>query len=164
MEYDYGIWGLVIFNSLFFGLCSPSPISTVTSGLHCLLFMGKGLALVICQIGNLMMMGGLTLVAMGWIKIYRSRDALVTSGIYSYLRHPQYTGLLLFTIGLLIQWPTLVGLLMFPILCLIYVRLAKAEEGDVEKEFGEAYTVFKNSTPAFIPFIKRPILKSANGM
>ena len=41
--------------------------------------------------------------------------------------------------GFLLQWPTLLTLLMFPILVVTYVRLARREEREVRAEFGAAY-------------------------
>jgi protein-S-isoprenylcysteine O-methyltransferase Ste14 len=45
-------------------------------------------------IGAWMALGGMLLVFWGWIKIHNSKG-LVTSGIYKYIRHPQYTGIFL---------------------------------------------------------------------
>ena len=39
-------------------------------------------------------------------------------------------------VGFLLQWPTLATLVMFPILLVVYRRLATREEGDVRAEFG----------------------------
>ena len=41
--------------------------------------------------------------------------------------------------GFLLQWPTLLTLAMFPVLVVMYVRLAISEERDSEKAFGEAW-------------------------
>jgi hypothetical protein len=42
-------------------------------------------------------------------------------------------------LAFLLQWPTLVTLILFPILVMVYARLAKREEEEVEAQFGEAY-------------------------
>jgi hypothetical protein len=57
----------------------------------------------------------------------------------SYVRHPQYVGFILIMLGFLAQWSTLLTLLMFPILVVMYVRLARQEEQEVRGEFGEEY-------------------------
>ena len=54
-------------------------------------------------------------------------------------------------IGFLLQWPTLVTLIMSPILAFVYVRLAHREEHEVEAEFGDAYTRYASLTPGFVP-------------
>ena len=53
--------------------------------------------------------------------------------------------------GFLLQWPTLLTLVMFPILVAMYVRLARREEQEVLSTFGDAYRTYAERTPAFIP-------------
>jgi protein-S-isoprenylcysteine O-methyltransferase Ste14 len=53
--------------------------------------------------------------------------------------------------GFLLQWPTLLTLAMFPILTVMYRRLATHEEQEVEAEFGDAYRTYAASVPRFIP-------------
>ena len=55
--------------------------------------------------------------------------------------------------GFLVQWPTLVTLVMFPILVTMYVLLAKREEHEAEAEFGDEYRRYMERTPAFVPRI-----------
>jgi protein-S-isoprenylcysteine O-methyltransferase Ste14 len=54
-------------------------------------------------------------------------------------------------LGFLLQWPTLVTLVMFPILVTMYVLLAKREEREAEAEFGDEYRRYAARTPAFFP-------------
>jgi protein-S-isoprenylcysteine O-methyltransferase Ste14 len=58
-------------------------------------------------------------------------------------------------LGFLFQWPTLLTLVMFPILVVMYVRLARREEREVLKEFGETYARYAANTPAFFPRLGR---------
>jgi len=78
---------------------------------------------------------------------------LITDGVYTYIRHPQYTGFLLITLGLLVHWATLPLLVMWPILLLQYYRLAKKEEREMQKEFGDKYKEYRKRVPMFIPSI-----------
>ncbi len=94
---------------------------------------------------------GLLLVVAGWRPIYRAKEELVTKGVYHYVRHPQYVGLLLVTLGWLIHWPTIPTLLMWPILVVMYYRLAKQEEKEMDERFGERYLLYKENVPMFIP-------------
>lgn len=95
---------------------------------------------------------GFYIIYQGWMLIFNSKgQKLVTEGVYAYVRHPQYSGLFLITIGLLIQWPSFTSLVMWPILMFSYYKLAMREERDVEKQFGKAYTEYKARVPAFIP-------------
>ena len=76
---------------------------------------------------------------------------LATSGAYDRVRHPQYDGFLLIMTGFLLQWPTLVTALMYPILVIAYRRLAQNEEREVRREFGEAWDTYAAHTPRFLP-------------
>lgn len=102
-------------------------------------------------IGYSVMGLGIVLVTAGWKKIYQAKGGLVTDGIYRYTRHPQYTGIILITIGALIHWPTLLTAIMWPILLLAYYKLARKEEKDAAKKFGEEYKRYKTKTPMFLP-------------
>ena len=97
---------------------------------------------------------GVSLLAVGWATVHRGRGALVTSGIYRYLRHPQYLGLILIVVGFNIQWPTLPTLLMGPVLVVMYVWLARREDADLAAHFGEEYIRYVARTPAFVPWAR----------
>jgi methanethiol S-methyltransferase len=97
--------------------------------------------------------GGFSLLAAAWKVLYAAQvsHTLATSGPYARLRHPQYAGFILIMVGFLIQWPTLITLVMFPILVLMYVRLGRREEREALAEFGDVYATYATGTPAFIP-------------
>ena len=99
--------------------------------------------------------GGFWLIAAGWKLLYEAqrRHALATSGIYSYMRHPQYAGFVLVMFGFLLQWPTILTLAMFPVLVFMYVRLAHSEEREAVAEFGSAYELYRRNVPGFFPRI-----------
>jgi len=95
---------------------------------------------------------GLALIAGGWSQIHRA-GGLVTTGLYRHIRHPQYAGILLFTLGWIVHWPSVVTLILWPILIGAYVSLAKWEEKLALAEFGEAYVQYVGRTRRFIPFV-----------
>lgn len=101
--------------------------------------------------------GGFILISSGWKALYEAqrRHSLVTTGAYSYVRHPQYVGFVLIMFGFLLQWPTLLTLAMFPILVFMYARLARAEERESVAAFGDAYRSYMRDVPAFIPRLRR---------
>ena len=76
---------------------------------------------------------------------------LATAGPYARIRHPQYVGFVLVMLGFLVQWPTLVTLVMFPILVTMYVLLARREEREEEATFGDDYRRYAARTPRFFP-------------
>lgn len=94
------------------------------------------------------------LVIFGWYQIYKAKGQLVTTGIYTRIRHPQYLGFLLITLGLNVQWLTIITLLLWPILAVLYYRLAKTEDKEVEEKFGEEFQKYKRSVPMFIPRLR----------
>jgi len=67
------------------------------------------------------------------------------------MRHPQYTGFILITLGPLIHWATIPLLVMWSILVLQYNRLAKEEEKDLEREFGDEFRAYRKSVSMFVP-------------
>jgi protein-S-isoprenylcysteine O-methyltransferase Ste14 len=97
--------------------------------------------------------GGFVLLSSAWHVLYKAQreHLLATTGPYARLRHPQYAAFILIMLGFLLQWPTIPTLLMFPILVLMYVRLARREEREAFKEFGETYTLYAAQTPPFFP-------------
>lgn len=101
--------------------------------------------------------GGFLLIGTAWKVLYaaQSRRGLATTGPYSYVRHPQYAGFILVMLGFLIQWPTLLTLAMFPVLVVMYVRLARSEEREVLAEFGDSYRAYMASVPGFFPKVTR---------
>jgi methanethiol S-methyltransferase len=96
---------------------------------------------------------GFILLASAWRVLYQAQRErrLATTGPYAYVRHPQYAGFILIMLGFLFQWPTLLTLVMFPILVMMYVRLARREEREALTAFGEAYAHYAAITPAFFP-------------
>ncbi|MBI5751861.1 MAG: isoprenylcysteine carboxylmethyltransferase family protein [Hydrogenophilales bacterium] len=97
--------------------------------------------------------GGFWLLASAWKVLYQAaqRNELANTGPYARIRHPQYVAFVLVMFGFLLQWPTLITLFMFPVLLLVYARLARAEERDVEARFGERWREYAARTPRFIP-------------
>jgi Putative protein-S-isoprenylcysteine methyltransferase len=104
-------------------------------------------------LSNVLIFVGLILIIAAWTVLYKAQrtDALATTGPYAHIRHPQYVGFITIMVGFLMQWPTIVTLLMFPILVTIYVRLAHREEHEVQAVFGKAYARYAAKTPAFLP-------------
>lgn len=102
----------------------------------------------------------LAIIANGWYNIYHKywskesgKGREVKTGVYKYIRHPQYTGFMLLTIGMIFEWATLTMIIAWPFIALMYYRLAKKEEKDMITEFGEEYIMYMNKTKRFIPFL-----------
>lgn len=105
---------------------------------------------------------GLLLIVAGWRKIHGAQK-LVTGGIYAYIRHPQYVGLFMIILGWLLHWPTLLTLILAPILLVIYYKLARREERELAEVFGDEYDEYARRTPRFFPsFAKQPAALKEN--
>ena len=104
-------------------------------------------------LSSILIGGGFWLLASAWKVLYEAQrqHKLATTGAYARVRHPQYVGFILIMFGFLFQWPTLVTLVMFPILVFMYVHLARREERDAIAEFGEEYVRYAGRTPAYFP-------------
>lgn len=109
-------------------------------------------------LSSVFIFGGFMLLGTAWNILYRAQRAhrLATTGIYARMRHPQYVGFVLIMFGFLLQWPTLVTLVMFPVLVYMYAFLAKKEEADMESEFGDEYRHYRARTPRFFPKFNSP--------
>jgi hypothetical protein len=68
---------------------------------------------------------------------------------------PQYVAFVLILLGFLLQWPTLLTLLMFPILLVMYGRLAVNEEAEMRARFGTEFERYAQATPRFFPHWRR---------
>jgi protein-S-isoprenylcysteine O-methyltransferase Ste14 len=106
---------------------------------------------------NLLIILGFVLLSSAWKVLYQaqSEGKLATTGLYAKVRHPQYIGFIAIMLGFLFMWPTLLTLIMFPILLYMYYRLAKTEERHVLDAFGESYRTYMRNVPAFIPHWKK---------
>lgn len=104
-------------------------------------------------VSNILIFGGFILLSSAWGVLYKAqrKHTLATTGLYSRIRHPQYMGFVVIMLGFLFQWPTILTLLMFPVLLFMYAKLAVSEEKEMEKEFGSKYLDYKMRTPGFIP-------------
>lgn len=114
------------------------------------LFLGINL-----PISNMIIIAGILLIVFGWREIFKAKGQLVTSGIYGHIRHPQYLGFLVLTLGINVLWVTVLTLSLWPILVILYYRLAKEEDKRMEEQFGEEYRKYKNSVPMLIPRLRK---------
>ncbi|KKQ29863.1 MAG: isoprenylcysteine carboxyl methyltransferase [Candidatus Levybacteria bacterium RIFCSPLOWO2_12_FULL_37_14] len=102
-----------------------------------------------------LIVGGLILISVSWKVLFQAtkQHVIAKTGPYKYIRHPQYAGFIIIILGFLMQWPTLLALIMAPILTIMYIRLARKEEGEVLQKYPQYKDYLKN-TPAFLPTIK----------
>ena len=97
---------------------------------------------------------GIGLLVRGWKEVYRARqeNVLVTTGLYRFARHPQYTGLFIALFGEgIIHWPTIFSISLLPLIVVAYYFLARKEEREMLRKFGDDYRAYQSQVPMFIP-------------
>ncbi len=106
-------------------------------------------------LSNILILAGFFLLSSAWRVLYiaQRKHTLAATGPYARIRHPQYAGFVIIMFGFLLQWPTIITVIMFPILVYMYWRLARTEEQIALKEFGATYTAYAKKVPAFLPKI-----------
>ena len=104
-------------------------------------------------LSSIAIFAGFIVMASAWQVLHAAQRSgkLATSGAYARVRHPQYDGFILIMLGFLLQWPTILTVVMFPVLVIMYRKLARAEEREVQKMFGDEWEEYAARTPAFIP-------------
>jgi protein-S-isoprenylcysteine O-methyltransferase Ste14 len=70
---------------------------------------------------------GTALVVEGHLTLHKASGRIVDWGIYRYVKHPQYIGIIVITGGMLIEYPTLLGIAMWAVLIVMYLRRAEQE-------------------------------------
>lgn len=110
---------------------------------------------IIHLISNVLIVVGLLLLARAWKALYAAQRKykLATLDVYKYIRHPQYLAFILIIVGFLIQWPTIITLLMAPILIIRYILLAKSEDSLMKLTHPTTYGVYRRTTPGFFPSV-----------
>jgi protein-S-isoprenylcysteine O-methyltransferase Ste14 len=78
---------------------------------------------------------------------------LITTGLYRYVRHPIYTGILLMILATALFVGTLSAGIGFIIIVLGLWFKLRAEEGLLTKRFPKEYPAYKDRTKTLIPYV-----------
>jgi protein-S-isoprenylcysteine O-methyltransferase Ste14 len=78
---------------------------------------------------------------------------LKTDGLYRYIRHPSYTGLIASMIGYVLIFRSMIGLLLNILLFLFLVSRMNDEESFLEAHFGDEYRNYRLRTRRLVPFV-----------
>ena len=104
--------------------------------------------------GPILVAAGLLLFLGGAFQIYSAkirRSGLVTTGLYRFVRHPQYIALTFFGLGLLLAWGRAIMFVAFFLMMFLYYYLAKSEERSCLRLFGADYERYRERTSFLIP-------------
>ncbi len=126
---------------------------------------GIQMSILMYPIEAVVAVAGFVLVIYSIVYMHRHRNAgLITTGPYRFIRHPQYAGFILLTLGLTamsynllkntfgIGWLTPEATLVLWLGQLaIYITLAFIEESHLAKTFGIAYESYKDNTSFLLP-------------
>ncbi len=84
---------------------------------------------------------------------FEKTSALVTDGIYRYIRHPLYSSLLFLTWGAFFKLPSWWGLALAVIASGFLFATARADEAECARFFGEEYRAYMLRSKRFVPFL-----------
>jgi protein-S-isoprenylcysteine O-methyltransferase Ste14 len=118
-------------------------------------------------VGRIIVFAGVAVLLVAGAQFLWSRikgRGLIQSGLYSRIRHPQFTGIILITVGLTVMIATHgeyyprskfqdVGVWLLQVLG--YIALAKYEDWSLLKKFGDSYRQYQEKVPFLFP-IKNP--------
>lgn len=82
-------------------------------------------------------------------------ERIVSTKIYSLIRHPQYIGGILAHIGISFLLSSLFSLICTPIVIVLNFLVAWKEEKELIKEFGKEYEKYREEVPMFFPKLKK---------
>jgi protein-S-isoprenylcysteine O-methyltransferase Ste14 len=84
---------------------------------------------------------------------FEKTSALVTGGIYRYIRHPLYSSLLFLTWGIFFKALTWPGVMLAFAATLFLFATALADEAECIRFFGPPYQVYMKTSKRFVPFL-----------
>jgi len=103
--------------------------------------------------GLMFLLLGLLGFAIGAFRIYREKlgsGGIVQSGLYKYIRHPQYASVIVASFGTLLIWPRMLAVIGFAFVLVLYIALAKSEEKRCIS-LDPGYREFLQRTGFFLP-------------
>jgi len=103
--------------------------------------------------GALLGIKGVTEIGLKESETHRS-ERVITTGLYSRMRHPQYTGAMMSHIGITFLLSSFYSLLVTPLVIIINYVLCWKEEKELVKNFGDDYEQYRESVPMFFPKLR----------
>jgi len=85
--------------------------------------------------------------------LMKRKEGFVTIGLYSTVRHPQYLGIILATLGFTFTSERPMAWIAWFNLIFLYLLLANSEERILEKKYAEKIQKYKQQTPFIVPLL-----------
>ena len=121
-------------------------------------FLIPSIHLIVCMIlvlpGAWLAINGVKEITLKAAEIHRT-EKLVTEGVYSVVRHPQYLGGVLAHVGISFLLSSLYSQLSTPLMVVLIYVISWKEEKELIREFGEEYEAYKKKVPMVIPRLRR---------
>jgi len=149
-EYRWGDMGQLILLLLFLGIwISDSFVFHYSTFLRDVLpnYIRVPLAAFILTTGWLLARKGMKLV----FGTTREKPEVINTGVFRVIRHPIYTGALLFYLGAISITLSIVSAVFWLGILLFYILIARYEEKILTNEFGEEYSRYKKQTGMLFP-------------
>jgi len=90
----------------------------------------------------------------------KNEHKLITSGPYQYVRHPMYTALGIYTLGMILISADILLLIFLAISLGYNIHRVDREELMLIEEFGDAYRNYMKNTGRFLPHLRSPVKTS----
>jgi protein-S-isoprenylcysteine O-methyltransferase Ste14 len=84
----------------------------------------------------------------------RDPPKVLDTGVFAFVRHPMYVGVLLIYVGFIFSTLSLISSAVFVGVFFVYDRMATYEEKDLMRMFGEAYSDYQRRVPKWFPRVK----------
>lgn len=117
-------------------------------------YTGDPILTALAYLGPILLGVGLIIFFICAYQVYSAkllRRGVVSGGLYAWIRHPQYLGLAIAGLGLLLYWPRFIILVLYLTMLFVYYLLARNEEWRMERKFGESYQNYKAQIAMFLP-------------
>lgn len=133
-------------------LQSPSGMVPVVDSLTALLHLMVSVLFLIP--GVWLAINGVRATTLKAAEMHRA-EKIITSGVYSIVRHPQYLGGLLAHAGISFLLSAAFSLLSTPLMVLLVYLISRKEEKELVREFGKEYEDYQNEVPMLLPRLER---------
>jgi protein-S-isoprenylcysteine O-methyltransferase Ste14 len=117
-------------------------------------YSGDLLVTALAYLGPVLFGLGLVIFLVCAFQVYSAKllkRGVVSGGLYAKVRHPQYLGLAIAGLGLLLYWPRFIILILYVVMLFLYYLLARHEESRMANRYGPSYRSYAESLPMFVP-------------